>query len=183
MRPLIAAGLAVTLAFSSCGGSSADKPERPATKEDTRRPQSAPRERVPVVPGTHPASARVVRIVRGWADELRRGHLDKASRFFSLPVVVSNSGPPQELKTRAEVRFFNLSLPCGARLLRAISGKRYTIATFELTERVGSPTGCIGTGELAATAFAFRDGKISEWRRVTVPPSSRDDAAPRVTPT
>jgi hypothetical protein len=96
----------------------------------------------------------------------------KAAAYFALPAVVSNSGPAIRLTTRAEVQFFNLSLPCGARLVRTIAGRRYTIATFELVERRGSPAGCDGVGALAATAFAFRHGKISEWRRVTVPPSA-----------
>jgi hypothetical protein len=47
--------------------------------------------------------------------------------------------------------------------------------TFRLTERAGSKVGCgSGTGTLAATAFAFRRGKISEWRRVQVPPGDAE---------
>jgi hypothetical protein len=92
-----------------------------------------------------------------------------------VPVLVQNGAPqPVELTTRHEVRAFNQALPCGARFVSAITGgTRYTIVTFKLTERKRSASGCgNGAGQLAATAFAFRHGKISEWRRVSVPPRS-----------
>ncbi|HYZ27475.1 MAG TPA: hypothetical protein VE570_00350, partial [Thermoleophilaceae bacterium] len=44
-----------------------------------------------------------------------------------------------------------------------------TVATFVLTERPGSQS-CGATGKLVAAAFLLRHGKISEWRRVLVPP-------------
>jgi hypothetical protein len=64
---------------------------------------------------------------------------------------------------------WNRELPCGAHVVKTIAGMRYTVATFVLTERPGSKS-CGATGKLAATAFLLRDGKISEWRRVLVPP-------------
>ena len=146
LRVLFALALGPTLA--ACGGG--DDDTKPAPKPVVKKESTE------------------VRVIRTWTDELRRGHLNKATAQFSLPTIVSNSGPAITLKTRAEIRFFNLSLPCGAKLRRTIKGKHYTIATFVLTDRVGSR--CDGTGNLAATAFAFRKGKISEWRRVTVPP-------------
>jgi hypothetical protein len=111
--------------------------------------------------------------VRAWADALRAGHVHQASSFFALPAVVANGGDPVILRTRAELDFFNSSLPCGARVVRALAGRgRYTIVTFRLTERKLAPAPCgSGVGHLAATAFAFRGGKISECQRVTVPPA------------
>lgn len=163
MRLRVLLALAAALTLAACGGGGkpaatpATKPAAPKPKTDTRRP------------ARHAASPAAVRVIRAWSDQMRLGHVDKATSYFSVPAIVSNSGGPVTLKTRAEVRFFNLSLPCGAKLERTIAGKRYTIATFELTERVGSH--CDGTGAQAATAFAFRRGKISEWRRVSVPPA------------
>ena len=76
---------------------------------------------------------------------------------------------PFRLDTKKEVLAFNQTLPCGAHIVKTIAGDRYTVATFVLTERPGS-TGCGATGKLAATAFLLHNGKISEWRRVLVPP-------------
>lgn len=147
LRVLVALGLALTV--GACGGG--DDNVKPAPKPVVKKKAESPR----------------VKVIRAWTDELRRGHIAKASSYFSLPLVVSNSGPVIKLRTRAEVRFFNVSLPCGAKLRKTVTGKRYTIAVFVLTDRVGSR--CDGPGHLAATAFAFRNGKISEWRRVQPP--------------
>ena len=78
---------------------------------------------------------------------------------------MENGTPPRLLRSRAAVRAFNESLPCGARLLSTRRRDRYTIATFRLTERVGGDCGA-GVGGTAATAFRLRGGKIVEWLRV-----------------
>lgn len=170
MRSRVPLALAICLTFAACGGGG-DKPAEtaePASKPATDSRRAPPR--LKYAPEGHPGSRAAVGVIRAWSDELRRGHVTKASSYFSLPTIVSQGGTPLTLRTRVQARLFNASLPCGAKLKRTLAGPRYTIATFELTERVGSATGCDGTGNLAATAFAFRHGKISEWRRVTVPP-------------
>jgi len=88
-----------------------------------------------------------------------------ATRLFGLPVIVENGTPPQVLSTRAAVRAFNESLPCGARLLSTRRRDRYTVATFRLTDRPGGACGT-GAGGTAATAFRLRRGRIVEWLRV-----------------
>jgi hypothetical protein len=158
--------LALTAALTAgCGGS-----DKPATVEKPVNPP-APTNTLPA-PAPPKAPAHVVAVVKAWANALRQGKVRKASTFFALPAVVENASAPAILRTRADVRLFNTALPCGARFVRALQGKQYTIVTFRLTERVGSLAKCgSGGGQLAATAFAFRRGKISEWRRVTVPPA------------
>lgn len=111
--------------------------------------------------GSKPAS-----VIRAWSDTLRKGDVEGAASFFALPSVVSNGTPPVVLRTRADARLFNASLPCGARLLRTSSAGRYTTATFRLTERPGPGSCGRGTGLEARTTFVIRDGKIREWRRV-----------------
>jgi hypothetical protein len=111
-----------------------------------------------------------VRVITGWADELRAGHVSRAAGYFDVPVVVQNASPVVRLRTRRDVLAFNASLPCGAHVVKTLAGDRYTVATFVLTERPNSPSRCGATGELAATAFLLRHGRISEWRRVLVPP-------------
>src|SRR5262245_4083116 len=111
-------------------------------------------------------AAESARVIRDWADTLRRGDVNGAAGFFALPSVVANGTPPIVLRTRAEARLFNRSLPCGARLLRTSSSGRFTTATFRLTERPGPGSCGQGTNQTARTTFVIRAGKIQEWRRV-----------------
>jgi hypothetical protein len=111
-------------------------------------------------------------VIRGWADALRHGHIAAASRYFALPTLVANGTGPIELRTRADVRFFNETLPCGAVLIQTGPGAHGTIiATFRLTERPGPGTCGSGVGQTARTAFRIRGGLIVGWVRVA-------DAAP-----
>jgi hypothetical protein len=107
-----------------------------------------------------------VEVITEWADELRAGDVLAASERFAIPSVVQNGTPPIELTDRRDVEAFNRSLPCGARLTGAVSSGRYTIATFELTERPGPGECGDGVGETAKTAFVIEDGLIAQWRRV-----------------
>ena len=134
-------------------------------------------------PAPRTASPVDVRVIRAWADDLRAGRIDAASRRFALPSTAANGTPPVTLGVRGDVLAFNASLPCGARLVRTVPRGRYTIGVFELTERRGGDCGT-GTGGQAATAFLIRDGKIAEWLRVSVPPRSEgpDRPAPRPEP-
>jgi hypothetical protein len=164
--------LAAALTLAACGGSStagdstravSDRPESPANVAPQKNYQNY------YPPGTHKASRKAVAVITGWSDQLRAGHVARAASYFAVPVIVQNATPPIRLDTRKEVLAFNATLPCGAHIVKTIAGSRYTVATFVLTERPGSP-GCGATGKLAATAFLLRHGKIAEWRRVLVPP-------------
>jgi hypothetical protein len=119
-------------------------------------------------------------VIRRWADTLRAGDVASASRLFAVPAIVENGTPPQRLVSRREVRAFNDSLPCGARLLRTHRKGRYTVATFRLTERRGGDCGS-GVGGTAATAFRIRDGRIAEWVRVPDGRAPRGPAPPTST--
>jgi hypothetical protein len=113
--------------------------------------------------GADPAT---VQVIKSWADELRAGDVMAASKRFALPTVVQNGTPPLQLTTRGEVEAFNRSLPCGAKLTEAVAVDRFTIATFELSERPGPGECGNGVGETAKTAFVVRRGLITQWRRV-----------------
>src|SRR5690348_1879456 len=84
--------------------------------------------------GSQPHTAKVQAepgaraVIRAWADTLRRGDISGAAQFFALPSLVSNGTPPIELRTRADARLFNASLPCGARLVETTSSGRFTTA-------------------------------------------------------
>jgi hypothetical protein len=140
-RPL-AALVAVTLvALGGCGSSDDDS-----------------------VPGG--ADPDAVEVIKDWSDELRAGDVLAASERFAVPSVVQNGTPALVLEDRRQVEAFNRSLPCGAKLTEAVSSGRFTIATFELTERPGPGECGNGVGETAKTAFVIHDGRITEWRRV-----------------
>jgi hypothetical protein len=137
-------GVLGVIALSGCGSSG---------KEDSTT----------VGGGADPAT---VKVIKGWADELRAGDVSAASERFALPSVVQNGTLPLRLTTRGQVEAFNRSLPCGARLTDAVAADRFTIATFKLTERPGPGECGSGVGETAKTAFVVRKGLITQWRRV-----------------
>jgi hypothetical protein len=172
-RLALASAAALTLAAcgggSSAGDATQSKPRTAAQPVPGTGSTTTPKKPAKQPSGFHKASSKTVAVITAWADTLRAGHPDKAATYFNLPVIVQNAGPAVRLTTRREVLAFNRTLPCGAHVVKTIAGGRYTVATFVLTERPGSP-GCGATGKLAATAFLLRHGKISEWRRVLVPP-------------
>lgn len=127
------------------------------------------------VPGG--ADPEAAQVIKGWADDLRAGDIEAAADRFKEPSVVQNGTAPIELRTRDEVISFNESLPCGAKLTQAEDHGRYTIATFELTERPGPGQCGPGTGSMAMTAFLIENGRIAQWRRVT----DAEENAPPVT--
>jgi limonene-1,2-epoxide hydrolase len=109
-----------------------------------------------------------VRVIDAWVTSLRRGDVDAAARYFAIPSVAEN-GVLVRIRSLADARHFNESLPCGARLVRAETAGDFTTATFRLTERPGPGVCGSGTGQTAQTSFVIRDGKIVEWRRVGLP--------------
>lgn len=115
---------------------------------------------------SHVDSAQA-RVVRAWADALRHGHVAAAAAYFALPAVVANGSPPVRLPTRAAVRGFNRSLPCGARLVATEPTPHgFLVATFRLTERPGAGECGSGTGGLAQVAIRVRGGHITYWVRL-----------------
>ena len=106
-----------------------------------------------------------VEVIEGWADDLRAGEVEAAADHWKIPSVAQNGTPAIELTNRKAVIAFNEALPCGAELIEAETQGKYTVATFELTERPGKGECGAGTGETARTAFVIEDGKIVEWRR------------------
>lgn len=144
-RVLAIGSAAAVLALGACGGSSSPPPSAS-------------------VPGN--ADPAAVTVIKGWVDTLRRGDVAKAAAYFAIPSVVQNGGPPLRIRNRRGALLFNESLPCGARLVRAMRQGAYTVATFRLTERPGPGSCGGGTGQVAKTAFRVRDNRIVQWRRV-----------------
>ena len=143
-----------------------------ATSPSPAAAEAETRARAP--PAELPPGHASVLVIDEWVRTLSRGDVAGAAELFALPSVVENGTPPVSLRTRADARVFNRSLPCGAKLVRARPDGRFITATFRLTERPGGDCGS-GVGELARTAFLIRDGKIVEWHRL---PDPRGGAGP-----
>jgi hypothetical protein len=113
------------------------------------------------------ADAAKTRVVRAWSDALRHGHVAAAAAYFALPTVVANGSRPLRLRTRATVRGFNRSLPCGARLIGTEPTPHgFLVATFRLTERPGAGACGSGTGGLVRVAIRIRHEHIVYWLRI-----------------
>jgi hypothetical protein len=129
------------------------------------------------------------RVIKGWSDSLRRGRVNDAAEYFSVPSLVSNNQPvPEQLASVADVRKFNSGLPCGAKLLRTRRSDQpgFVIGVFRLTERKNAPAPCgQGVGAEAAVAFEITGGHIKTWLRVAAPGEQDPMATPTpgVTPT
>jgi hypothetical protein len=123
-------------------------------------------------------------VIEAWSAAMRAGDGRKAADYFTVPAIVQNGGPPLTLSTRPEIVFFNVTLPCGGRVVRTSQRGAYTDVIFVLTDRPGGSCGS-GTGHEVATAFLVRDGKIAEWRRLPDPPRAgtpqRTPSPPTVT--
>jgi hypothetical protein len=141
--------LLLALLIAGCGGAAS--------------PREAPAERS--------AAADDVAVIRAWGIDMQHGETRRASARFGLPAVVANNTPELQLRTRAEVEFFNGTLPCGGRLVDTELRGELIVATFELTERPGGACGS-GTGHRAQAAFGLRDGKIVRWIRVPNQPAT-----------
>jgi hypothetical protein len=154
-RLLLPLLIALALFLAGCGD------DEEVTTTQTKSPPDAGKP--PGVAGD--ASPGDVRVINGWAEALSEGDVKAAAGYFALPSTAEN-GPTLQIRTRDDARLFNISLPCGATLVRAESAGDFTTATFELKERPGPGVCGNGTGASAQTAFVIEDGKIVEWRRV-----------------
>ena len=118
--------------------------------------------------------------IRGWANALRNGKVDRAVRYWAVPAVYSNGDPPVRLPTVEAIRAINEGFPCGAKVVstqRDPRDRHFVDAVFVLTERRGSARPCDGTGGRAATAFRIRNRKIVEWLRLPNPPEEGTDSS------
>jgi len=170
------------LVLAGCsGGGDEDKPGRltlTTPKADRGEPQAQPgggaKEKAPAA-RNGPVTAAEKAVIRGWADALRRGDVERAIAYWRTPAIAANGSQPFKLLTRRAVREFNDGLACGARLESVERDQGYVLATFRLTERKGASVSCgSGVGNRARTLFLLRDGKIVQWIRATDPPDAAD---------
>jgi hypothetical protein len=144
----------IALFLAACGGSDDEPAATPEPAEETAD-----------VPGD--ADPADVQVIDDWSRTLREGDVEAASEFFAIPSTAEN-GLTYDIRSGADARAFNESLPCGAKLIEAQSEGEFTTATFRLTERPGPGECGEGAGNEAQTAFVIEAGKIAEWRRVVL---------------
>ena len=183
---------ALALVLAACGGA-------PVKRTDLRTPEAETGHGVNIFPLVNPTPTPTAspdptpkpeggpvtreekRIIRGWSEELRAGHVDAASRYFTVPSLVSNAGTDAMLSSPADVKEFNKTLPCGAKLVKTRrSVDHFVIGTFQLTKRPGADCGT-GTGHLAEVAFLIRRHHITQWVRGP-DPAPEPKAAPKPPP-
>jgi hypothetical protein len=158
--------LLAAVAAAGCGGSDASR--------DARTPGVSPQATVANggsgangAPASGQVEADDERVIREWSSALRRGDVKAASRYFRVPSSVANGGDPLTLRTRSAVRYFNRTLPCGAKLIETAPGRAgFVEATFRLTERPGKGTCAGGAGGTARVAFLIKKGLIIYWIRI-----------------
>jgi hypothetical protein len=139
-----------------------------ATAPPDQSGNAAPQATAPPGPDDQVTAAEK-RVIKGWSDSLRAGRVDDAAGYFTVPVLVANNSPDGAvLGTLDEVKEFNRTLPCGAKLIRTRRAPEgFAVGIFRLTERKNSPEPCgSGVGETASVAFRIDDGHIRMWLRV-----------------
>lgn len=182
--------MAVTLVAAGCGGGSGDGG---AAKSSSTRAGHAQPPAVNAAPNQAPGIPREgapppasVRVIKAWADALRRGDVRTAASYFRLPSelinVVSVNGLQQLIRihTPAQAERANETLPCGAKFISASKRGPFVNALFRLTGRSG-PGGSAcgsGVGQTARTDFVIQDGKIVEWLRAPDEPGDNGNGGP-----
>ena len=161
--------LVAAVLLAGCGGSSS-KPDRFSQKTPKQTPVAS--ESPAAAAAERSVTAGEKAVIRGWSDALRHGDVERAVGYWAVPATAWNGGEnPVRLLTRPAVRFFNTTLPCGARAVAFERDANYVLATFVLTERPGPGRCGTGTGNRARVLFLVRGGKIVQWLRATDPPS------------
>lgn len=173
--PLLA--LLAVAGLAGCGGDDADRAAAPTAPAPAAGPLALPTG-VPIR-ASGEADAGEARVIRGWANALRRGDVVRAASFWALPATVQNGTPVLRLASTTDLELFNGSLACGA-IVTATGGAPdgYTIVTVRLTERPGGDCGS-GAGNSARTAIRVRGAKIVGWYRL---PDDPDAPAPQGEP-
>lgn len=167
MRALAIPLSIAALIAAACGSEGDDAGDGDRAQETpTRGATTAPRGDATPDPSRDPAPSAVAgaeRIIRGWSDALRGSDLERATSFFSVPLLVSQ-GETGVLTSRARVREFNDGLPCGSRVTGVTRAGEYFVAAFVLTERPGKR--CDAPGASARVAFKLRGERMNEWRQL-----------------
>jgi len=188
MRRVWLAGVVLAFAVSACGSNGPSRFDLVTPDAHTGAP--LPTATATPEPVRKPVTKAEKRVIQGWADNLRHGHVTKATRYFAVPTLVSNGDPDWiPLNSRDEVFKFNRTLPCGAKLIRTRrSTDEFVVGIFRLTERPGAGECGTGTGAVASVAFLIEDDHITRWVRVpedprTPVPSPTETPVPTATAT
>jgi hypothetical protein len=179
--------LLAAVAIAGCGGDDKTAQQLPvipappvgATPAPPIDPSVLPPKRIPTH-ATKAADPAAERVIEGWLDQLRHGHLKRAATYFAIPSVFQNGTPVLHLDDATEVDAVVGSFPCGAVATRYGAAGRYTLVRFRLTERTGGH--CAGAaGSTTGGAIRVSGGRIREWYRL-YDPEEVSPPGPRVDP-
>ena len=109
-----------------------------------------------------------IEVIRAWAEALSESDIEAAAEFFAIPSVAEN-GITYDIETREDARFFNESLPCGAKLESTEESRASSSPRPSGSRKDPASPACPGDGNIAQTSFVIEDGAIVEWRRVALP--------------
>ncbi|MFZ0040867.1 MAG: hypothetical protein WAK93_06150 [Solirubrobacteraceae bacterium] len=178
ISPVLAlACVAIGSMVAGCGGSASHSST--ATHRQAGNTQSTP------AATGKPGDLSSVRVIRGWANALRRGNVAGAASYFAVPSTFADgSNAPTRIHSSRQALIVNASLPCGAQLISTHRFGPYVNALFKLTGRPGpGGTSCgSGTGQTARTNFLIRAGRIVAWIRAPDEPGDNKGAAPQASP-
>ena len=171
------------LLLAGCGGGGGEKQPGRLTlttpKADQGEPQAQPggggETKAPAA-RTGPVTAAEKAVIRGWADALRRGDVERAIGYWRTPAIAANGSQPFKLLTRRAVRQFNdgLDLRRAARVRRARPGLRAGHLPAHRAQGRARSAAAPGVGNRARTLFLLRGGKIVQWIRATDPQDAAD---------
>jgi hypothetical protein len=133
-------------------------------------------------PAVKPVTSAEKRVIKGWSDRQRRGDMTEASRYFSVPALISDADQGELfLSTPGEVKKFNSSLKCATKLMGTRRGaKGFAVGIFMLSERKGQTKCGVDAGQTTEVAFQIRKQHIQQWVRIAV---GTGVATPTPTPT
>jgi hypothetical protein len=118
-------------------------------------------------PKAKPVTRAERRVVRGWSEALRRGRVEVAASYFSVPSRALDKLPLWEyLETQRDVEAFHRGLTCGAELVklrRSTKADTFVVGIFRLTERPGAGQCGAESGKRAAYAFRIYRDRITSW--------------------
>jgi limonene-1,2-epoxide hydrolase len=119
--------------------------------------------------GAHDATSPAD-VVRAWSAALNRSDDAGAGTLFARNAEIVQGGMVATLRTAADAKEFNHSLPCSGRITKLDVRDDFVTATFALGERPGHT--CDAPGATATAVFRVRDGKIVLWHQTAGAPAS-----------
>ena len=110
-------------------------------------------------------------VVRAWSKALNANDNVAAGRLFAKNARIVQGTLDGRIPSQKVAAEFNNSLPCAGRIIALEVKGNTVLATFVLGHRPKHT--CDGPGQKAAAVFVVKNGKITLWEQVAVPPAKK----------